>query len=244
MQTEIPNPKSEIVYPLSIFNQKNQKRVSRKPFRVGNKISMNQMKTIKFLSTMAIGFALSFFTMGCNNPPSTDVKQAVTKVAETVTNPLFAIAPFEYAGMAEKSLSLLSSLDFDAWAATLADDVTYSFPDGDQNTRTTLVGKKAIVDWYKNFKTVTGLQSMTMSEFNSMPIDVTGDAKGGATKGIYVISYLSNTMVFKNATLPLRMNFSLHFNGDKKVDRYTSYYDRTPIIKAIGMNLLEKKKAK
>ena len=205
---------------------------------------MNQMKTNKFFSTMAIGFALIFLTIGCNNTPSTDAKQAVTKVAEAITNPLFAIAPIEYAGLAEKSLTLLSSLDFDAWAATLADDISYSFPDGDQNTRTTLVGKKAIVDWYKNFKTVAGLQSMTMSEFNFIPIDVTGNPKGGAAKGITVISYLSNSMVFKNATVPLRMNFSLHFNADKKVDRYTSYYDRATIIKAIGMNLLEKKKAK
>jgi uncharacterized protein len=104
--------------------------------------------------------------------------------------------------------------------------------------------QKAIVDWYKNFKTVSGLQSMTMSEFNSMPIDVTGDAKGGASKGIYVISYFSNTFVFKKATIPVGINFSLHFNGDKKIDRYTSYYDRTNIVKALGANLLETKKAK
>jgi ketosteroid isomerase-like protein len=204
-----------------------------------------QMKNNHYLSMTATAITLCLFSISCNTPTTdADAKQTIAKVADAVTNPLFSIAPVEYAGLAEKSLMLLSGLDFDAWASTLADDVTYSFPDGDQNTRTTLVGKKAIVDWYKNFKTVAGLQSMTMSEFNSMPIDVTGDAKGGATKGIYVISYFSNTMVFKNATLPLRMNFSLHFNGDKKVDRYTSYYDRTPIIKAIGMNLLEKKKEK
>ena len=203
------------------------------------------MKNNHYLPMMAAVLTLCLFFIGCNTPNTeTDAKQAVTKAAEAVTNPLFAIAPIEYAGLAEKSLTLLSSLDFDAWAATLADDISYSFPDGDQNTRTTLVGKKAIVDWYKNFKTVSGLQSMTMSEFNSMPINVTGDAKGGASKGIYVISYFSNTFVFKNATIPVRMNFSLHFNADKKIDRYTSYYDRTNIVKALGMNLLETKKAK
>ena len=203
------------------------------------------MKNNHYLPMMAAAFTLCLFSISCNTPTAeADAKQTTAKVADAITNPLFAIAPIEYAGLAEKSLTLLGSLDFDAWTATLADDISYSFPDGDQNTRTTLVGKKAIVDWYKNFKTASGLQSMTMSEFNSMPINVTGDAKGGASKGIYVISYFSNTFAFKNATIPVRMNFSLHFNADKKIDRYTSYYDRTNIVKALGVNLLEKSKAK
>ena len=39
------------------------------------------------------------------------------------------------------------------------------------------------------------------------------------------------------------MNFATHFNDNKKIDRYTTYYDRMPFIKAIGQNLLEKAKA-
>jgi ketosteroid isomerase-like protein len=199
------------------------------------------MKEIKFCTIVAI-LSTVLFTTACNDAKTTAPGAASTATTAAITNPLFAIAPIEYTELAEKSLLLLGSLDFDAWGATLTDTVVYSFPDGDQNTRTTLTGKKAIVDWYKNYKTVSGLQSMTMSEFNSMPIDVTGNAKGGASKGIYVIAYFSNKMVYKNAAVSLRMNFSIHFNADKKIDRYTSYYDRTPIIKAIGMNLLETKK--
>jgi hypothetical protein len=199
------------------------------------------MKKNKFYTVIAV-LGTVLFTTACNDAKTTAPEAASTSGKAAVTNPLFAIAPIEYAELAEKSLLLLGSLDFDAWGATLADTVVYSFPDGDQNTRTTLTGKKAIVDWYKNFKTVSGLQSMTMSEFNFIPIDVTGSPKGGAAKGIYVVAYLSNKMVYKNADVSLRMNFSIHFNADKKIDRYTSYYDRTPIIKAIGMNLLEMKK--
>jgi ketosteroid isomerase-like protein len=108
---------------------------------------MYQMKNNNYLSMTATAIALCLFSISCNTPTTdADAKQTIAKVADAVTNPLFSIAPVEYAGLAEKSLMLLSGLDFDAWAATLADDVTYSFPDGDQNTRTTLVGKKAIVD--------------------------------------------------------------------------------------------------
>jgi hypothetical protein len=199
------------------------------------------MKVRKFITWVSI-FGAVLFTTACNDAKTTTEGAASTTTAAAVTNPLFAIAPIEYAELAEKSLKLLGSMDYDAWSATLADTIIYSFPDGDQNTRTTVNGKKAIVDWYKNFKTVSGLQSMTMSEFNSMPINVTGEAKGGASKGIYVISYFSNTFVFKTATVPVRMNFSLHFNADKKIDRCTSYYDRTNIVKALGVNLLEAKK--
>jgi len=31
-----------------------------------------------------------------------------------------------------------------------------------------------------------------------------------------------------------------HFNADKKIDRYVTYYDRSVIIKATGKNVLEK----
>lgn len=203
------------------------------------------MKNYRIPLLEAFGLALCLFLIGCNNPTAeTSVEQPAANEAAAVTNPFFSIAPIEYAELAEKSIMLLGSLDFDAWGATLADDVVYAFPDGDQNTRTTLVGKQAAVDWYKNYKTVSGLQSMTMNEFNTFPLNVTGTPKGGALNGVSVNTFFSNTIAYKNASVPLRMNFSLHFNADKKIDRYTTYYDRTPIVKALGMDLLETQKGK
>ncbi len=163
-------------------------------------------------------------------------------LAQTVTNPLFRIAPAEYATMAEKSMTLLAAADFDAWEAMLADNVEFDFPDGDPNTRTKLKGKAAVLAWWKNYRSMPAVKSMTMSEFNNMPIEVTGNAKGGATKGIYVISYFTNTQVINGQPLGIRMNFSTHFNAAKKIDRYTSYYDRTLLVKALGRNVLEEAK--
>ena len=45
-------------------------------------------------------------------------------------------------------------------------------------------------------------------------------------------------------TVALRMNFIAHFNADKKIDRYTTYYDRSVIIKTMGKNMLEEIKVK
>jgi len=64
-----------------------------------------------------------------------------------------------------------------------------------------------------------------------------------AAKGFYVFSYFSNKMVYSGKPLGLRMNFITHFNADKKIDRYITYYDRAPLIQIMGKNLLEKKKA-
>ena len=166
-------------------------------------------------------------TAACNNAPKA-----------TATNALFRIAPAEYATLAEQSLVYLAAKNFDAWSALLADDVEYDFPDGDQNTRTKLKGKAAVLAWWKDYLGLPAVTSMTMSEFNHMPIEVTGEPKGEATKGIYVISYFTNTQVINGQTVGLRMNFSTHFNSDKKIDRYVGYYDRTPIVKALGRNLL------
>jgi hypothetical protein len=101
------------------------------------------------------------------------------------------------------------------------------------------------VGWWKNWKEKSGVESMTMSEFNHIPINVTAQPKGGALMGMVVISYFSNKMVFNGKKVALRMNFSVHFNADKKIDRYTTYYDRTPIIKAMGgKSILEEMKIK
>ena len=40
------------------------------------------------------------------------------------------------------------------------------------------------------------------------------------------------------------MNYVTHFNSDKKIDRYVTYYDRTALVQAIGKNLLAAPKTK
>ena len=195
------------------------------------------MKKIQFFAIGVITLAMS--TAGCKDKePSQEI--TASSSTKAVTNPRFTIAPEEYAELGEKALSLFAKLDYDAWGEMLADDVVYTFPDGDVDTRTKLEGKKAVLDWWKNWQKTSGIQSMTLSEFNHFPLDVTAQPKGGAAKGIYDFVYFSNKLVYNNSTVSLRMNMATHFNADKKIDRYFTYYDRTPIIKATGKNVLEK----
>lgn len=206
------------------------------------------MATALFVAAIALSV---FFSLGgCNETPpakeETKKEEAVVPATtEAITNPLFSIASIEYADLTQKALDHMAKFEFDAWGDMLADNIVYSFPDGDVDTRTKLEGKSAVVGWWKNWKEKSGVESMTMSEFNHIPINVTAQPKGGALMGMVVISYFSNKMVFNGKTVALRMNFSVHFNTDKKIDRYTTYYDRTPIIKAMGgKSILEEMKIK
>ena len=185
------------------------------------------------------------FAAGCNNtaPAKQETVAKTEEIATVITNPNFSIAPTEYATLSEQSLMHLAKFEFDTWEATLADNVIYTFPDGDIDTRTKLEGKAAVVGWWKGWKEKSGIESMTMSEFNHFPLNVTAQPKGGALMGNYDFVYFSNKMVFAGKPVALRMNFAIHFNTDKKIDRYITYYDRSVIIKATGKNLLEEMKA-
>lgn len=209
------------------------------------------MKKFNLLVAAALFIAViviftSFFMVGCNGTAT--VKEDTVKIEpatvaspEVVTNPNFVIAPIEYTDLTLKALEHMSKFEFDAWGDMLSDNVKYSFPDGDIDTRTTLVGRDEVVKWWKNWKATSGIESMTMTEFNNLPINIIVQPKGGAMMGIYVISYFSNKMVFRGKPVSVRMNFTIHFNAEKKIDRYSTYYDRAVIIKATGVNVLDKK---
>jgi ketosteroid isomerase-like protein len=200
------------------------------------------MRSLRIIHAVLFSICLLLvFSCGESATKTEETPVTVAPVAEAaITNPNFTIASVEYAELAERTFQLLASLDIDAWAATMADSVAYSFPDGDVATRTTLKGKEAVVTWWKNWKATSGIQSMAVSEFNLFPLNATGTIKGGAAKGVHVISYLSNRMVFNGKPVDIRMNFAIHFNDDKKIDRVISYYDRSVLIKVMGKDVLAK----
>lgn len=203
------------------------------------------MKKNHFVLVAATVVAAIFITPGCNNESpakETNSKEetAPGSTAAAVTNPNFSIAPIEYSELNEKALNLFSKFEYDAWADMLADDIIYYFPDGDVDTRTKLEGKAAVLAWWKSWKDKSGIESMTISELNHFPLNITAQPKGGARSGNYDFVYFSNKMVFGGKPVALRMNFAVHFNEEKKVDRYVTYYDRSVIIKATGKNILEK----
>ncbi|MDX1585566.1 MAG: hypothetical protein R3222_02435, partial [Balneolaceae bacterium] len=117
-------------------------------------------------------------------------------------------------------------------------DIEYYFPDGDAGTRTVLTGKTAVLEWWNNWENTSGIESMTFSNPVFLPVVAQTAPNYAGLTGPYVVSYMSNEMVYNGTTVNLRMNFTLHFNDQKKIDRYYTYYDRSPIINAMGTNIL------
>ena len=153
-------------------------------------------------------------------------------------NETWDIGSPEYAEITEQAMMHMQNMDFDAWGELLAADIEYHFPDGDAGTRTVLAGKEAVLDWWKNWEETTGIESMTFSNTVFLPIVAQEAPNYSGLTGPYVVSYLSNEMVFNGNPVNLRMNFTVHFNEDNKIDRYFSYYDRSLIISAMGANIL------
>jgi hypothetical protein len=157
-------------------------------------------------------------------------------------NPNYEIASPEYSKLAIEALSYLTSMDIDKWVSMMSDDVEYNFPDGDEGTRTKLTGKKAVTDWWNNWKKTSGVKSMTFEKHVEIPVSSKDVNPSTGLAGITVICYYSNNMNINGTQVRLRMNFSAHFNKDKKIDRYFTYYDRTKIVQAMGIDILGKRK--
>ncbi|MDX1587182.1 MAG: hypothetical protein R3222_10565 [Balneolaceae bacterium] len=162
---------------------------------------------------------------------------ACTQVVED-GNENWDIGSQEYADLAEEAMMHMQNMDFDAWGDMLADDIEYYFPDGDAGTRTVLTGKSAVLDWWNNWQANSGIQSMTFSNPVFLPVIAQAAPNYAGLTGPYVVSYMSNEMDYNGTIVNLRMNFTLHFNDQNKIDRYYSYYDRSLIINAMGTNIL------
>jgi hypothetical protein len=156
--------------------------------------------------------------------------------AERESSESFRPAAPTYGILAEKSLDLLASFDFDTWSTMLSDSVVCYFPDGDLKTCTKLSGKAAVISWGQNYLKQSGLRSMSIENAQYIPINVT-KTKREEMAGTQVIAYVSNKMVFDSGAISVRMNVLIHFDRNKLIDRYYTYYDNTPILNTLHSNL-------
>ena len=181
-------------------------------------------------TALALCVVVTAFASGCASPAE----------RPAAANPDYEIGSTEYSELAVKSLTALAQLDFDAWTATMSDDVEFYFPDGDAGTRTSLIGKTAVLDWWKNWKTTSGIQSMSYLNHVDIPVVVKLPNPSNGLTGPVVISYYSNELVFSKATVKLRMNAVMYFDSAKRISRVFTYYDRAGIVAATGTNVLKK----
>jgi ketosteroid isomerase-like protein len=145
----------------------------------------------------------------------------------------YTAASSSYGILAEKSLDLLAKFDLETWGTMLSDSVVYYFPDGDIKNSKKITGKTALLGWWKNYIQVSGIRSMSIENGSYVPIHVKQEFRTGDRSGTQVIAYFSNKLVYQNGEVSVKMNFVIHFDKEKMIDGYYTYYDRTPIIRLL-----------
>ena len=153
----------------------------------------------------------------------------------------FEIAPQEFAELAKKSLGHVENFEFSEWFEMVSDDIEYYFPDGDEGTRTKVIGKKAFMDFWNSYEEKSGNTKITISKPVYIPVVAKKQLNYSKIKGVMVLAYFSSEFQYGAEKTNVRMNWGFHFNEDKKIAKIYTYYDRTPLIAAAKRNILSKK---
>jgi len=137
------------------------------------------------------------------------------------------LASDEYIVLSEKALTYQSDFDWEGCADLLADDVQCFLPDRAQP----LVGKSAVLAFWKSWPQRTHLDSWQLSHFNHIPVQTRQALLFSGLSGVYVISMFRGELRYVDGhTRTLNLNCCLHFNAQKHIDRWYSYYDYRPMI--------------
>lgn len=183
---------------------------------------MYNLKT--FITLLAFS---SLFMFSCNSSN-----------AQPVENAGFEIAPIEYADLTAKAIGHVGEFDWPAFYAMLSDDIAYYLPDGGPETRTSLIGIDAVKAFWNSYEEKSGNTKIVVSDEVHVPLISKKEIAYTKLTGALVLSYFTLDMDYGKEKVSIRMNWGVHFNADKKIDRIYTYYDRTPIIEAAKRNFL------
>ncbi len=162
---------------------------------------------------------------------------------QTAVNPKYSIASSDYEKLTEQYLQHLASFEWEASYAFLADDVELQMPDGDRGSRTTYKGLDAVKRHWNSYVERSGNDRLSLTKFVHVPVQVNEDVENVGVKGVFNLCYFSAELGYGMQTANVRMNWTFHFNAEKKIDQILCYYDRTPIIEAANKNFLATGKA-
>lgn len=183
--------------------------------------------------TTAYTIIFSLLLFSCNNQNEEPQERPAR-----LTGSNYEVASEKFAERNEKAMTHMANFEFEEWSEMLAEDVEYYFPDGEAN-RTVLRGKEEVVNWWKNWRETSGINSMEFVDVVSIPVKANQQLNYSGLTGVITITYFSNRMNFNGQPVNIRSNSATHFNEDSLIDRIYTYYDRTPILETVDNNILE-----
>lgn len=170
------------------------------------------------------GFLLSGILLACNNSKTESDQNMVKGDSTNKGTPQSEFADAKYTELGKQMMQKFEGNDIDAWGSMFSDNAVYSWSAGDS-----LVGRKAIVDYWKNRRTNV-IDSIKFSNDIWLPIKVNVPQKGPDAPGNWLLSWYQVDAKYKNGKkLMFWVHTDYHFDNNDKVDRAIQYIDRAPI---------------
>jgi hypothetical protein len=190
------------------------------------------MKTItkKFRLPLGLLFC-SVFLISCLETKENEVAEV------TIEQPAVEAASQKYANIVEECLNVMQDFNFDGLGAYIADDVQWYWPNGGMETRSIIKGKENVINFWKNWRATSGVESMQFYNSDFMPLRTNRPNDQYNVVGVVVLYYGDITIYGKAGSTIVRQHLVFSFNDNDKIKNIFSYYDRTGIVQLLNVDL-------
>ena len=177
-------------------------------------------KIISVIFVTAILFA-------CNSAEKKEDGTAMDNKSETGKAPVELINDSNLVNSVKAAFTAFENKDIEGYTANLADNVMFRWSGGDS-----LVGKQAVKDYYTGRFNI--IDNIKYSNHIFLPLMANVSPNGGATAtGKWMLSWFQTNVKYKNGkAIQFLAHNAQHYNDAGKVDQFTQYIDRHPIIEA------------
>lgn len=177
------------------------------------------------MKKLLLGIFLSASLFACNTEKkeATDAAETVTATEPKTGDQLLELREGDDA---KNALNAFARADIDGMTANYDENVRQLWSGGDS-----LVGKKAIQDYYKGRWKL--IDSLSFSEHIVLPIKVNVQQSKYAPTGKWVLHWALANVKYKNGKkLSFWVHNTSHYNDAGKVDFIGQYIDRQPLLEA------------
>jgi len=190
------------------------------------------MKTItrKFRLPLGLLFS-SVFLISCLETKENEVAEV------TIEQPAVEAASQKYADIVQESLNVMQDFNFDGLGTYFANDVQWYWPNGGMETRSIIKGKENVINFWKNWRETSGVESMQFYNSDFMPPKTNKSTDQYNVVGVVVLYYGDVTIYGKAGSTIVRQHIVFSFNDDDKIQKVFSYYDRTGIVQLLNVDL-------
>ena len=163
----------------------------------------------------------------CNSEEKKGETAVTETKSETGKAPVELINDSNLINSVKAAFTAFENKDIEGYTANLADNVMFRWSGGDS-----LVGKQAVKDYYTGRFNI--IDNIKYSNHIFLPLMANVSPNGGATSaGKWMLSWFQANVKYKNGkSIMFLAHNAQHYNSAGKVDQFTQYIDRHPIIEA------------